>query len=145
MTQDLAISHPGNPKITALTSPLSLDGQDSPGDYPVLQLRSLESGQTFAPLAANWSTNSLTTASVNGLPAGYALATLFVNGIPSISAILNIISVPVPIPFSITGLKTLSDALTGTSRTYGDIPEVMSFFLPRSAYFKLLSKAPQGL
>ena len=63
--------------------------QSSPADHPVVQLRSLESGQTLFVSAANWSANSFTATPVGGLPAGYALLTMFVNGIPSQSEILK--------------------------------------------------------
>jgi subtilisin-like proprotein convertase family protein/N-acetylneuraminic acid mutarotase len=61
--------------------------QDSPADYPLVQLRSVESGQTVFLLSTNWSTNSFTSASVTNLPPGWALITVFVNGIPSTSGI----------------------------------------------------------
>jgi len=67
--------------------------QDSATDSPLLQLRSVESGQmTFLP-ATNRTINGVT-APVWDFPPGYALATIFVNGIQSTSAIVNI-SVPV--------------------------------------------------
>jgi hypothetical protein len=62
--------------------------QDSPADYPVVQLRSLANEQTMFLFSTNWSTNSFTSAPVTGLPNGYALVTVFVNGIPSTSSIL---------------------------------------------------------
>jgi hypothetical protein len=96
------------PQIATFTSPLISGGslvitgsqfrgvsegsggntQDSPGDYPVVQLRSVESGQTLFLLATNWQTNSFTSAPVWGFPAGWTLATVFVNGIPSSSILL---------------------------------------------------------
>jgi N-acetylneuraminic acid mutarotase len=77
-------------------------GQDSPSDYPVTQLRSLESGQTWFLLATNWSPNSYTSAPVWGFPPGYALVTVFANGIPSTSSVVNI-SVPIPTVAILTG------------------------------------------
>ncbi|MFA6545384.1 MAG: kelch repeat-containing protein [Limisphaerales bacterium] len=91
------------PQITAFTSPiisgntLTLTGtrfrgisggsggktQDSPGDCPVVQLRSLENGQTVFLRSTNWSTNAYTSTGVSGLPSGWVMATMFVNGIPS--------------------------------------------------------------
>jgi hypothetical protein len=68
---------------------------DSPSDYPVVQLRSIENEQTSFLLVKNWSTNSFVSYPVNGLPLGYALATVFVNGVPSPSAILSIDSPPI--------------------------------------------------
>ena len=64
--------------------------QDSSSDYPLVQLRSIEGGQTTFLLAASWSTNSFTSMPVWNFPPGYALATVFVNGIPGTGSILNI-------------------------------------------------------
>jgi len=69
--------------------------QDSAADYPVAQLRSIESGQTLFLLCTNWQTNFFISRPVNGLPLGYALLTVFVNGIPSTSSILNVGSPPI--------------------------------------------------
>jgi O-glycosyl hydrolase len=66
--------------------------QDSPADYPVVQLRRLDNEQTLFLLTTNWSTNSFTSAPGWNLPPGYALVTVFVNGIPSPSSILIISS-----------------------------------------------------
>jgi N-acetylneuraminic acid mutarotase len=110
------------PQISAITSPLNLggslvitgsqfrgiaegsggNGQDSSADYPLVQLRSLESGQTIFLLTTNWSTNSFASAPLAGFPPGYALATVFVNGIQSTSSIVNI-SVSVPLATGISG------------------------------------------
>ena len=84
------------------------NSQDSPADYPLLQLRSLESGQTLFLLSTNWQTNSFTSAPVWGFPPGYALATVFVNGIPSTGSVLNI-SVPVPTATTLTGARRLTN------------------------------------
>ena len=98
------------PQIATLTSPISLGSslgmtgsqfrgisegsggncQDSPSDYPLVQLRSLESGQTMFLLASKWSTNSFASLPVFGFPPGYAMATVLVNGIPSPSKIFLI-------------------------------------------------------
>ena len=106
----LGFSASWQPQIAALTSPLNygsslvLTGsqfrgisegsggtsQDSPADYPVVQLRSVENAQTVFLPAMNWSTNSFTSEPVSGFPGGYALATVFVNGIPSTSSILRV-------------------------------------------------------
>jgi hypothetical protein len=120
------------PKIASLTSPLPIGGslaltgsvfrgisegsggngsQDSSADYPLVQLRSLENEQTLFLLSApgtNWSATSFTSAPVSGLPPGFALATVFVNGIPSTGSVLNI-SVPVPIAPTLTGVQRLTN------------------------------------
>ncbi len=67
--------------------------QDSGTNYPVVQLRSVESGQTsflLSSSSAQWSTSSFQSTGVTGFPQGYALATVFANGIPSVSAFVNI-------------------------------------------------------
>jgi len=82
--------------------------QDSSSDYPLVQLRSIESGQTMFLLTTNWSTNSFTSLPIWNFPPGWALATVFVNGIPSTSSIVNI-SVPIPTSATITDAKTLTN------------------------------------
>jgi hypothetical protein len=64
--------------------------QDSPADYPVVQLLRLDNEQTLFLLTTDWSTNSLTTVPVTNFPSGYALATVFVNGIPSAGRVLYV-------------------------------------------------------
>jgi len=114
-------SGPWQPQILAFSSSLSLGGsltlsgsgfrgiaggsagntRDSSANYPLLQVRAVEGGQSvFLPLAAgtNWSSTTFTSVPVSGLPVGYALATVFANGIPSVSVILSITAVPMPTP-----------------------------------------------
>ena len=113
----LAFSASCQPQITTARSPLlpggnlaltgsgfrgisggsSGNSQDSPADYPVVQLRSVESGQTMflSPAAGiNWSSTSFTAAPVNGFPYGYAMASVFANGIPSGSALIAVTKAP---------------------------------------------------
>jgi hypothetical protein len=99
------------PKIASIASPLTLgatalitglgfrgisegsggnNSQDSPSDYPVVQLRSVENVQTLSLRSTGWSSNSILTAPVSGLLPGWTLATVFVNGIPSPSIILRL-------------------------------------------------------
>ncbi len=70
--------------------------QNSASDYPLLQLRSIESGQITFVLATNWSTNFFASVPVWNFPPGETLATVFVNGIQSTSSVVNI-AVPTPI------------------------------------------------
>jgi hypothetical protein len=70
---------------------------DSPADYPLVQLRSIESGQTLFLLTTNWSTNSFISTPVHDFPIGWTLATVFVNGIPSTSSVLRIAPGPTAI------------------------------------------------
>jgi hypothetical protein len=76
----------------------------------VVQLRSLESGQTTFLLAINWQADSFDSAPVWGFPPGYALATVFVNGIPSTGSVLNV-SVPLPTAPILTGAKRLANGV----------------------------------
>ncbi|HEX5221736.1 MAG TPA: kelch repeat-containing protein [Verrucomicrobiae bacterium] len=121
------ISNSWRPQITFATSPLSLgsslvvtgsqfrgvfgaskNNRDSSTDYPLVQLRSIASGQTMFLQATNWSTDSFTSLPVWNFPPGWALVTVFVNGIPSDSRIINI-PVPIPTPPTIAAAKTLSN------------------------------------
>jgi hypothetical protein len=127
----LGFSAAWRPQIATCTSPLGLgssltlsgsqfrgvsegsggNSQDSPSDYPLVQLRSLESAQTtfLTPASGiNWSTNSFTSAPVFGFPSGWALATVFVNGIPSTGSVLNV-SAPIPVASSLNGARQLAD------------------------------------
>ena len=128
----LGFSAAWQPQISTVTSPLrygsslaltgsgfrgvsegsSGSGQDSPGDYPLVQLRNLESGQTSFLLCTNWQTNSFASAPVWGFPPGYALATMFVNGIPSTSSILLVAKAVGSLV-----LGNLSQTYDGTPRT----------------------------
>jgi hypothetical protein len=123
-------SNSWQPHITAVTSPLNLGGpleisgagfrglsegssgnvQSSAADYPLVQLRSIESGQSTFLLSTNWSANSFTSLPVWNFPPGYALATVFVNGIPSTSSVINI-SVPVPTTTLLTDATRLTNGL----------------------------------
>ena len=64
--------------------------QDASADYPLLQLRSLQTDKFFFIPPASWTSNSFTSVPVSGLPLGHALATIFVNGIPGSSVIVRI-------------------------------------------------------
>ncbi|MDB6059518.1 MAG: kelch motif-containing protein, partial [Verrucomicrobiales bacterium] len=77
--------------------------QDSASDYPLLQLRSLENGQTaFLPLLS-WSSNSLQSVPLINFPPGHALMTVFVNAIPSPSKMVEIrASFPMIRPMPVT-------------------------------------------
>jgi hypothetical protein len=97
------------PQITAASSPvavghsLAVNGsgfrgvsegsagsisQNSPANIPVLQLFALANEQPAGLLSAGWSATNDTSVAISGFPAGWALATIFVNGIPSSSSAL---------------------------------------------------------
>src|SRR5205823_4218892 len=94
------------PQITTATSPLVLGSsliltgsrfqgisqasggnfQDSSTNYPVVQLRAIDSSQiAFLPVdpIVGWSDTSFTSTPVNNFPPGPALVTVFTNDIPS--------------------------------------------------------------
>src|SRR5262249_17744360 len=119
----LGFNNSSRPQISGLSSQLSLSNslfltgsrfrgisggsggnsaQDSPADYPVVQLRSIGNGQTLFLAATNWSANSFTSAPVTNFPSGYALVTVFVNGIPSVSGILLVNSSVTPVAIILT-------------------------------------------
>jgi N-acetylneuraminic acid mutarotase len=84
------------------------NSQDSPADYPVTQLRSTETERTLFLMATNWNTNSVAFGVVNNFPPGLALATVFVNGIPSAGSLVNV-AVPIPTPPLLTNPKLLTN------------------------------------
>ncbi|MCC6625926.1 MAG: hypothetical protein IT340_00865 [Chloroflexi bacterium] len=77
-----------------LSEASSGDGaQNSPTDYPIVQLRSLGNGQVrFLPVSAatGWSSTAFVSTPLASFPPGHALATVFVNGIPSASRVILI-------------------------------------------------------
>jgi hypothetical protein len=97
------------PEIATISSPLNLGSslvltgskfrgvsegsggngaQGSPGDCPVVQLRSIVSERVLNLSSTNWQSDSYISLPVTNFPSGWALATVFVNGIPSTSGIL---------------------------------------------------------
>lgn len=132
---DSGIGYPNTaqPQITSITSTANLGSslvvtganfcgvsgssggngsQDSTTGYPLVQLRSLQSGATVFLPVASWGTNFFVSQPVAGFPPGYALATVFVNGIPSTSGIVNI-GVQAPILFDLHKLSSLSTLTNG--------------------------------
>ena len=66
---------------------------DSSTNYPIVQLRSIDSSQVaFLPVdpRQGWSDTSFTSQRAKNLPLGPALVTVFTNGIPSVSTYLVI-------------------------------------------------------
>ncbi len=64
-------------------------------NYPLVQLRRLDSEQTrWLPLAA-FDATSLATDPLAGFPPGPSLVTVFVNGIPSASKVISVVTPPV--------------------------------------------------
>jgi N-acetylneuraminic acid mutarotase len=141
----LGFSAAWQPQIATFTSPLGLGsslaltgsqfrgisegsggncGQDSPADYPVVQLRSLGNEQTLFLLSTNWQTNSFTSAPLPNFPPGYALATVFVNGIPSTAGILNIVPIN-PAMFRITSIVKQGNDILITWLTIGGTTNVV--------------------
>jgi hypothetical protein len=95
--------------------------QSSATNYPLLQLRSLDSEETlFLPLdpAAGFSATSFTSSAAWSLSPGPALATVFTNGIPSKSKMVFSAQAGsvFPVPYSVTPLKitTTDHGLNGT-------------------------------
>jgi hypothetical protein len=65
--------------------------QDSSSNYPIVQLRNIDSSQIAFPLVdprRGWSDTSFTSLRSQNVPAGPGLVTVFTNGIPSDSVYL---------------------------------------------------------
>src|SRR5205085_1321848 len=126
----LGFSSLSQPKINTVTSPLrpgtslTLTGsqfksissasegnsQDSATNYPLVQLRRLDSDQvTFLNSKGNWSNTRFQSTAVSGFLNGPALVTVFANGIPSKSAFLSIQLAP---------LKAVSRKTHGTAGNF---------------------------
>jgi len=87
--------------------------QASATDHPVVQLRSLENGQTIYLQCQSWSATSFTSPPVTNLPVGYVMVTVFVNGIPSDSILLN--------TKGLIAINTIPSNLIGGSITGGNV------------------------
>jgi hypothetical protein len=81
--------------------------QNSPGDCPVVQLRSLDNGRVLFLSSAAWQTTSYVSLPVTNFPVGYAMATVFANGIPSPSAIFLV--APAPTTIRLTNTRRLGN------------------------------------
>jgi len=82
--------------------------QNSPTNYPLVQLRSLVNEQTVFLGSSSWNGSSFTSVPSTGVPPGYALTTVFVNGIPSVSQ-----------PLLVTGAGSVA-AASAARTTFGD-------------------------
>jgi hypothetical protein len=72
----------------------SNNAQNSPTDYPLVQLRRMDNDQTRFPLpdpSGTWSDTSFTSVPITAFPVGHAHVTVFTNGIPSISKIIRVV------------------------------------------------------
>jgi hypothetical protein len=108
----LGFSVAWQPTLSAATSPLAL-GQiltangigwrgygyaeasgsatnNSASNYPLVQLYRLDNGQTTWLPTSSFSATALATLPVTGYAPGHALATVFVNGIPSVAHIIRV-------------------------------------------------------
>ena len=97
---------PGAHRLT-VPRPLRRLGRQFPGFAGRLSAGAIaEPGKRpdVVPVSTNWQTNSFTSAPVSGFPPGWALATVFVNGIPSTGSVINI-SVPVPTAITLTDAR----------------------------------------
>jgi hypothetical protein len=156
------------PHITALNTPISLGSsleilgskfqgiseasggngaQDSPGDYPIVQVRNLETEQTSFLMSTTWSSNSIATEPIQGFPPGYALVTAVVNGIPSPAAVLSVsVAGPIVTVASPTNSSTVAAGTNllieaATQDTVGTITQV-SFFANKTNLIGIATNSP---
>ena len=92
---------------------------DSPTDYPVVQLRSLEGGQILSLTPVRWSSSLFESKPITGFPAGWAMLTIVANGIPSTAVMVQVVLVPVSLtqqPQSVVGVEgeTVQLSVTAT-------------------------------
>jgi hypothetical protein len=69
------------------------NNQDSSSNYPIVQLRGIDSSQVvFLPVDSSrgWSDKKFNSNTITGFPAGPALLTVFTNGIPSEAKYLTV-------------------------------------------------------
>jgi hypothetical protein len=79
--------------------------QDSPTDYPLVQIRSIESDRAMFIPAASWSTNSFVSGPITGMPPGWAIATILDSTFPSTTtnAVFLINSPQATLPILLSG------------------------------------------
>jgi N-acetylneuraminic acid mutarotase len=103
--------------FTGLSEASSGSGtMSSPTNHPVLHLTNLDSGRTtFAPLASGsvWTDQSFTSQVPVGFVPGYALATVYVNGIPGVSKVVQIVGLETP-PCAPSAVQFTAASLTVT-------------------------------
>jgi hypothetical protein len=107
--------------------------QDSSTNYPLVQLRNIDSSQVaFLPVnpASGWSDTSFTSTPVTNFPVGPALVTVFTNGIPSDSKYLIVATL-------VTISPSASPSAGGTTSgdgTYASGASVTAKATPTSGY-----------
>ena len=121
------------PQIFHVTSPLNLGGSlvitgaqfGSTSGSPLVQLRSLESGQTLFLTSTNWGTNFIVSQPVWNFPPGVTLATVFANGVHGAGSIFNI-SVPTPSAPMATGATSNNAFQISFTNSVGSVFGVLS-------------------
>jgi hypothetical protein len=83
------------------------NAQNSASDHPVVQLLAIESERALVLQTVSWSSNNFVSAPITNFPTGYALATVFVNGIPSASRVVQIDSAALPTTIVLTEFTRL--------------------------------------
>ena len=79
--------------------------QNTATDYPLVQLKNSDSGQSLFLMPADFSSTSYTSVTFNNFPLGYAWVTVFVNGIPSVAS--PVLITGTPLPFSLMNPRLL--------------------------------------
>lgn len=86
--------------------------QNSPVNYPVVELRGIGNDITVFPILTNWSATSCFSVPVTTFSNGYVLATVIADGIPSYSRIIPVLS-----PGATVTLGNLSQQFDGTAKS----------------------------
>jgi hypothetical protein len=111
--------------------------QNSPGNYPLVQLQSIANGQTLYLSPQNWGSASFSSVPIGFFPPGPAYAAVFANGIPSAASIVNVTTpftgatlqyaanptngpVPLTVTFSSPPADSTGVAITSWNWTFGD-------------------------
>jgi hypothetical protein len=85
--------------------------QDSPTDFPVLQIQAVENGQIAFLPSVSWTTNSFTSAALTNFPVGYAFVRIVVNGIPSAASMSSVSATPIATAIFLSNPKRLPSGL----------------------------------
>ena len=108
-------------------------------NYPLVQLTRLDNAQTVWLPTNAFSATSLTTLPLNDFAPGYALATVFVNAIPSTAQIIRIVPT-----FVITPTAGANGAITPATPQTVDFGDSITFTIAANAGYHIADVSVDG-
>ncbi len=122
---------------------------NSATNFPLAQLRSIDSGQTLwlqtAPVANGSTVTSITTMPVENFPAGPSLLTVFVNGIPSVSSYVTVENISETTGvYSITASSSTGGSISPSGNLNVNAGGTASFTITPNPGYQVLSVIVDG-